>query len=77
MSFDFTDRPDAHRLELMRKAYPDVDTQSVLTFLNFRACFRAVAADYQRVLDRFGLTESRFLILMFLYHNQPQALGIT
>ncbi|KLI76015.1 MULTISPECIES: MarR family winged helix-turn-helix transcriptional regulator [Lacticaseibacillus] len=77
MSFDFTDRPDAHRLELMRKAYPDVDTQSVLTFLNFRACFRAVAADYQRVLDRFGLSESRFLILMFLYHNQPQALGIT
>lgn len=77
MNFDFTDRPDEHRLDLMRKVYPDVDTQSVLTFLNFRTCFRAVANDYQQVLDQFGLSESRFLILMFLYHQQPQALSIT
>ena len=76
MNFDFTDRPDEHRLDLMRKVYPDVDTQSVLTFLNFRTCFRAVANDYQQVLDQFGLSESRFLILMFLYHQQPQALSI-
>ena len=51
MNFDFTDRPDEHRLDLMRKVYPDVDTQSVLTFLNFRTCFRAVANDYQQVLE--------------------------
>ena len=77
MGFDFTDRPDYQRVELMRQVYHDADAQSVLTFLNFRSCYQAVAGYYQQVLDQLDLSESRFLILMFLYHNQPQALSVT
>ncbi|GAF41897.1 marr family transcriptional regulator [Agrilactobacillus composti DSM 18527 = JCM 14202] len=74
-NFDAYERPDAQRVDLMRHEYKDADPETVLTFINFQHCYRTVENFYEQVLAQYGLSESRFIILMFLYHNQDTGLS--
>lgn len=75
--YPLKDRPDAARLELMHQQYLDVNPEAVLTYLNLRQAYHTVADQYEAVLNQYGLSESRFMILMFLYHAQPNGLSPT
>lgn len=55
-------------LSAVRQYAPDVDDEAVLTSLSIiESCTRALEAA-SRHYDRYGLSQARFTILMFLFH---------
>lgn len=59
----------------MAEEYPDADPEMVTTFLDVQWAYREMQKQYDAVLARFGLTESRFIILVFLSHAENQQLS--
>lgn len=82
---NFQDRPDTERLQLIRQQYADANVATVQTFLDLQFVYREVQARYEQVLNEDGLSESRFILLMFLSHAPAglpvsalaQKLGVT
>lgn len=64
--YQFMDRPNQARIKATSEAYHDIDENLVLNFLDFQWTYREMEKQYDALFDSFGLTESRFLILMFL-----------
>ncbi|WP_225422960.1 MarR family winged helix-turn-helix transcriptional regulator [Companilactobacillus jidongensis] len=70
-NFDFNDRPDAARISLVTGSSGEAEL-SVL-FLNFQWAYREMQRQYDQILANSDLTESKFIILMFLGQaNQKQ-----
>ncbi|MDH6364309.1 MarR family transcriptional repressor of emrRAB [Enterococcus sp. PF1-24] len=65
-NFNFIDRPDNQRIELMNQAYAELNSQMVELFIDFQWTYRNMQKIYDTVLDKNDLSESRFIILMFL-----------
>ncbi len=64
--FYFKDRPTRHRIEASAKGNSDIESDFVLAFLDFQWSYRKMQKQYDLLLEKYGLTESRFIILMFL-----------
>ncbi|MFD1433108.1 MarR family winged helix-turn-helix transcriptional regulator [Lacticaseibacillus yichunensis] len=73
---NFRDRPDAERLRVIRSQYADANIKTVQTFLDLQFVYRDVQAKYEQVLSDYDLSESRFILLMFLAHA-PQGLPVS
>lgn len=66
VEFKFNDRPNADRLNLTISEYADVDVDAVKLFLDLQWTYREMQKAYDDILARYELTETRFIILMFL-----------
>lgn len=75
MDYQFNDRPQEERLALMAQAYPDANPEVVSTFLQLQWTYREMQRQYDAVLARSGLSESRFIILIFLSHADNHQLA--
>lgn len=73
-NFTFVDRPDNQRLQLMKKSYTELNSDIVRLFIDFQWTYRNMQKAYDDVLDKNGLSESRFIILMFLYYAPNQTM---
>jgi DNA-binding MarR family transcriptional regulator len=73
-NFSFNDRPDHQRLELHRALYSDINTDIVRIFIEFQWTYRNMQRQYDLLLEKNGLGESRFIILMFLYQAPERTL---
>lgn len=73
-NFTFADRPDNQRLQLMKEVYSELNSDIVKLFIDFQWTYRNMQKLYDYVLDKNNLSESRFIILMFLYHAPNQTL---
>lgn len=73
-NFLFKDRPNNQRLELHRDIYSDINTDLVKIFIDFQWAYRNMQRQYDLLLEKNGLSESRFIILMFLYQAQEHKL---
>lgn len=72
-NFSFVDRPSNQRTQLMN----DVSEQDAMItelFLDFQWTYRNMQRVYDDILDQNDLTESRFIILMFLKRAPKQEL---
>lgn len=68
----FVDRPDNQRIQLLNNI-SEKDSEITELFLDFQWVYRNMQKVYDDVLDKHGLSESRFIILMFLRqapHNE-------
>lgn len=64
---NFLERPDNSRIQSLAKQYNyEVDADAVRLYLELQWTFREVEKKYNHLLEAFGLSESRFVILMFL-----------
>lgn len=73
--YDFNDRPDATRLAFsISAAKAKIDPEVVLQFLDFQWAYRHMQRQYDQLLADNNLSESRFIILMFLYQAPHQRL---
>lgn len=73
--FSFHDRPDNQRVQLMLdKTGSSADAKQTLTFLDFQWTFRTMQATYEQLLDQYQLSESKFIILMFLENEADHTL---
>ncbi|MGV0168022.1 MarR family winged helix-turn-helix transcriptional regulator [Furfurilactobacillus sp. WILCCON 0119] len=73
--FTFADRPDDDRLKLTLAAYTTMtDPEAASLFLDFQWTFREMQAAYETVLARYELSESKFILLMFLDNEPSHAL---
>ncbi|QBO35927.1 MarR family transcriptional regulator [Periweissella cryptocerci] len=70
VEYSFVDRPTNERINATRDKFPEANGADVTLFLNVQWTYRAMQKQYDALLDRFGLTETKFIILMFL-HNEP------
>jgi len=74
--FTFRDRPDAHRFESTLQEYPNLTTPEVAeAFIHFQWAYREMQRGYDEVLSHYGLSESKFIILMFLRQAKEQQLA--
>lgn len=73
-NFTFIDRPDNQRLQLMKDVYSEVNSDIVKLFIDFQWAYRNMQKQYDYILDKNDLSESRFIILMFLYQAPNQTL---
>ncbi|AIS60119.1 Organic hydroperoxide resistance transcriptional regulator [Listeria ivanovii subsp. londoniensis] len=72
-NYSFVDRPSNQRIQLMN----DVSEEDAIItelFLDFQWTYRNMQKVYDDVLDKNNLSESRFIILMFLKRAQNQEL---
>ncbi|MBC1972489.1 MarR family transcriptional regulator [Listeria welshimeri] len=72
-NFSFVDSPSNQRIQLMN----DVSEQDAMItelFLDFQWTYRNMQRVYDDILDQNDLTESRFIILMFLKRAPKQEL---
>ena len=65
-SYRFIDRPNYERIKATAEEFYRTDENLVLAFLDFQWSYREMQKQYDSLLQRFSLTESRFIILMFL-----------
>ncbi|WNN67637.1 MarR family winged helix-turn-helix transcriptional regulator [Lactococcus lactis] len=72
--YKFTDRPNSQRIKATAEEYHNIDDTLVLNFLNFQWTYREMQKQYDILLDKFELTESRFIILMFLKRAEENKL---
>lgn len=64
---NFVDRPDNSKIQSLAKQYDyEVDAEAIHLYLEMQWTYREVEKKYNRLLELFGLSESRFVILMFL-----------
>ncbi|HEY0221591.1 MAG TPA: MarR family transcriptional regulator [Lactovum miscens] len=73
-NFKFIDRPDSERIKATAEEYHEIDENLVLNFLNFQWTYREMQKQYDALLSQFNLTESRFIILMFLKRSPENML---
>ena len=73
-NFTFVDRPDNQRLQLMKDVYSELNSDIVKLFIDFQWTYRNMQSQYDYALDKSDLSESRFIILMFLYQAPNQTL---
>ena len=73
-NFTFVDRPDNQRLQLMKDVYSELNSDIVKLFIDFQWTYRNMQKQYDYALDKNDLSESRFIILMFLYQAPNQTL---
>lgn len=72
--FTFVDRPDNQRLKIMKESYFEANSDIVRLFIDFQWTYRNMQKQYDKLLEENGLSESRFIILMFLYQAPNQTL---
>lgn len=66
-NFTFKDRPDNQRIQLTIDHYAESSDSTIASlFLDFQWTFREMQKAYDSVLEQYGLSESKFIILMFL-----------
>ena len=66
-NFTFKDRPDNQRIQLTIDHYVESSDSTIASlFLDFQWTFREMQKAYDSVLEQYGLSESKFIILMFL-----------
>ncbi|MDQ0362103.1 MarR family winged helix-turn-helix transcriptional regulator [Breznakia pachnodae] len=63
--FSFVDRPSNQRIQLLNNV-SELDSTITELFLDFQWTYRNMQKVYDEVLDKSNLSESRFIILMFL-----------
>jgi MarR family transcriptional regulator, negative regulator of the multidrug operon emrRAB len=73
-NYTFNDRPDKQRLELHKNIYSNINTDIVKIFIDFQWTYRNMQRQYDCLLEQYDLSESRFIILMFLYQAPNQTL---
>ncbi|MFC6261265.1 MarR family winged helix-turn-helix transcriptional regulator [Levilactobacillus fujinensis] len=73
LNYDFNDRPDAARISLVAGSTEEAEV-SVL-FLNLQWTYREMQRQYDQVLANSELSESKFIILMFLAQATQQQLA--
>lgn len=76
MSYNnFQDRPDIQRIEeIAKKSHIEVNSEDVQLYLQFQLTYREIENEYNNLLSRFDLSESRFAILMFLFYAENRQL---
>ncbi|WP_225419866.1 MarR family winged helix-turn-helix transcriptional regulator [Levilactobacillus cerevisiae] len=72
-NYDFNDRPDAARISLVAGSTGEAEVAEL--FLNFQWAYREMQRQYDQVLANSGLSESKFIILMFLAQAPQQQLA--
>lgn len=66
---NFLDRPNNQRIkEIADEFHLSVDPTSIHLFLDFQMTYREIEESYNQLLNNFDLSESRFVILMFLFY---------
>ncbi|MER2174795.1 MAG: MarR family transcriptional regulator [Carnobacterium sp.] len=70
VEYDFIDRPTKERVETLKKMFPEANASFVTLFLDIQWTYRGMQKQYDIFFERYGLTETKFIILMFLY-NEP------
>lgn len=71
---NFNDRPSNQRIHSISKYISDVETEKVRAFLDLQWTFREMEKQYDRVFSSFGLSESRFVLLLFLNYAVDHSL---
>lgn len=74
VNFDFKDRPNEERIKVTSSEYFELDSEIVMSFLNFQWSYRSMQRQYDALLGKYGLSESRYIILMFLKHADGKRL---
>lgn len=72
--FNFNDRPSKQRIEMMTKEHYEIKADLVLTFIDFQWTYRNMQERYDTLLEKYNLSESKFIILMFLKHTENHCL---
>lgn len=73
--YNFVDRPSKQRIqEMADQLHLEVSPDSVHLFLDFQLAYREVEKNYESLVASFDLSESRFIILMFLYYAENKQL---
>lgn len=74
-NFTFKDRPDNQRIQLTIDQYAETSDSTLASlFLDFQWTYREMQKAYDAVLDEYGLSESKFIILMFLERAEDHLL---
>ncbi|WP_048000719.1 MarR family winged helix-turn-helix transcriptional regulator [Lactiplantibacillus herbarum] len=75
--FKFNDRPNTGRLGQTISEYATADTNvdAAALFLDLQWTYREMQKAYDDVLAEYDLTETRFIILMFLFRADQQQLA--
>lgn len=72
--YDFNDRPSRERVNTLKTEFSNVNSDLVVSFINFQWTYREMQRQYDNLLMQYGLSESKFLILMFLRQAESQQL---
>lgn len=73
--YNFVDRPSKQRIqEMANQLHLKVSPDAVHLFLDFQLAYREVEKNYESLVASFDLSESRFIILMFLYYADNKQL---
>jgi DNA-binding MarR family transcriptional regulator len=75
VDFDFVDRPNSERINLISHKYSGVDANQILLFIDFQWTYREAQKQYDLLLSQYQLSESRFIILMFLLNAKDHQLS--
>lgn len=75
MEYTFKDRPSRERILKSMENRSDIDPLLVLSFLNLQWTYRNLEKEYGRLLERYRLSESSFIVMMLLYHSDSDALS--
>ncbi|MHA3067228.1 MarR family winged helix-turn-helix transcriptional regulator [Lacticaseibacillus saniviri] len=67
--FSFADRPDKERLTLSLGGNTTINPETASLYIDLQWTYLEMQKQYEAVLSQFELSESRFLIMMFLSHS--------
>lgn len=70
VNYNFIDRPTKERVEALKNSFPQANGSFVTLFLDLQWTYREMQKQYDILFESYGLTETKFIILMFLY-NEP------
>ncbi|MBO0459508.1 MarR family transcriptional regulator [Enterococcus hulanensis] len=74
-NYTFKDRPDNQRIQLTIDHYAQESDSTIASlFLDFQWTYREMQKAYDAVLEEYGLSESKFIILMFLERAEEHSL---
>lgn len=69
VEYSFVDSPTKERIETLKKSFPEANASFVTLFLDIQWTYREMQKQYDHLFERYGLTETKFIILMFLYQE--------
>ncbi len=73
--FTFKDRPNNQRMQVTVDQYAkSSNSEQALLFLDLQWTYREMQKAYDQVLAQYGLSESKFIILMFLNSAEENSL---
>lgn len=75
MNYTFKDRPTSDRIRKSMENHSDSDPTLTLTFLNLQWTYRELEKEYGRLLEKYHLSESSFIILMLLLRSETERLS--